>query len=120
VSDKKENHDEQQQASAKAPDQAVAVRDRNRRRPDAPPSSMPSDKGHDVSVELRSVLPAEPGVGFDGREEAGGQRDVDAFEELQEKETDRVAVRADSGVSAGAFRQGPWREVLKDRSAARV
>jgi hypothetical protein len=27
---------------------------------------------------------------------------------------------ADSGVSAGAFRQGPWREVLKDSSAARV
>jgi hypothetical protein len=31
-------------------------------------------QGHDVSVELRSVLAAEPGVGFDGREEAGGQR----------------------------------------------
>jgi hypothetical protein len=26
---------------------------------------------------------------------------------------------ADSGVSAGAFRQGSWREVLKDRSAAK-
>jgi hypothetical protein len=35
----------------------------------------------------------EPGIGFDGREEAGGQRGVDAFEELQENETDRVAVR---------------------------
>ena len=66
----------------------AAARDRNRRRPDAPPSSMPSDKGHDVSVELRSVLAAQPGAGFDGREEDGGQRGVDAFDE-----TDRVAVR---------------------------
>src|SRR5271166_2100711 len=44
------------------------------------------------AVELRSVLALEAGVGLDGREEAGGQRGVDAFEELQEDEADRVAV----------------------------
>src|SRR5271166_623492 len=44
------------------------------------------------AVELGPVLAVEPGVGLDGREEAGGQRGVDAFEELQEDEADRVAV----------------------------
>ena len=44
------------------------------------------------AVELRSVLAVEAGVGLDGREEAGSQRGVDAFEELKEDETDRVAV----------------------------
>src|SRR5271166_2371598 len=44
------------------------------------------------AVELGPVLAVEPGVGLDRREEAGGQRGVDAFEELQEDEADRVAV----------------------------
>ena len=44
------------------------------------------------AVELLSVLVLEAGVGRDGREEAGGQRGVDAFEELQEDEADRVVV----------------------------
>ena len=43
------------------------------------------------AVELRSVLAVEAGVGLDRREEAGSQRGVDAFEEFQEHETDRVA-----------------------------
>ena len=38
------------------------------------------------------MLAEQLGVGLDGREEASGQRGVDAFEELQEDEADRVAV----------------------------
>ena len=64
------------------------------------------------AVELRSVLAVEPGVGLDGREEPGSRLGVDAFEELQEDETDRVAVEEEP-VAARV----PWREVLKDRSA---
>ncbi len=44
------------------------------------------------SVELRSVLAVQLVVGAYGREKAGGQRGVDAFEELQKDEADRVAV----------------------------
>jgi hypothetical protein len=44
-----------------------------------------------AAMQGQDVVYAEPGVGLDGREEAGGQRGVDAFEELQEDETDRVA-----------------------------
>ena len=44
------------------------------------------------AVELRSALAGEVGVGSDRREKAGCQRSVDAFEKLQEDETDRIAV----------------------------
>ena len=45
-----------------------------------------------VDNALVEVLAVEPSVGLDGRKEAGSQWGVDAFEELQEDEADRVAV----------------------------
>ena len=43
-------------------------------------------------VELRSALAFELGVRLDGREQAGSQRSIDALEELQEDEADRITV----------------------------
>ena len=43
------------------------------------------------AVELRSALALELGVGADRREKTGGQRGVDAVEELEEDKADRVA-----------------------------
>jgi len=43
-------------------------------------------------VEWRSTLAAEFGVGRYWGKKAGSQRSVDAFEELQKDEADRVAV----------------------------
>jgi hypothetical protein len=45
------------------------------------------------AIELRSPLGLKPCVCFDGAEQACGERRVDAFEELQEDEADRVSLR---------------------------
>ena len=44
------------------------------------------------TVELRPVLAVERSVALDRREQAGSQRRVDALEELQEDEADRIAL----------------------------
>jgi hypothetical protein len=44
------------------------------------------------AVELRSALAGKRGVGLDRRQQAGGQRGVDALKELQEDEADRIAL----------------------------
>src|SRR5436190_12781407 len=44
------------------------------------------------AIELRSPLGFELGICFDGAEKACRERRVDAFEELQEHEADRVSV----------------------------
>src|SRR5215472_13491841 len=44
------------------------------------------------AIKLRSPLGLEPCVCFDGAEKACGEWRVDAFEELQEDEADRVAL----------------------------
>ena len=43
-------------------------------------------------VESMAFLLSEPGIGGDGREQAGGERSVYAFEELQEDEADRITL----------------------------
>jgi hypothetical protein len=45
------------------------------------------------AIELRLPLRFEPSVGFDGAEKACCEWGIDAFEELQEDEADRVSVR---------------------------
>ena len=45
------------------------------------------------AIELGAAFTLELGVGLYGRQEAGGQRGVDAFEKLEEDEADRVAGR---------------------------
>ena len=59
-----------------------------------------SDEGIEIvddtlieAVELRSPLGFEPGICFDGAEKACREWGIDAFEELQEDEADRVPVR---------------------------
>ena len=52
------------------------------------------------AVELRSALAGELAVHFEGREKARGQRSVDALEQLQEDEADRIAAREEP-VAAG-------------------
>jgi hypothetical protein len=44
-------------------------------------------------IELRPLLLVEAIVCADGAEQAGGQRCIDAFEQRQEDEADRVALR---------------------------
>ena len=44
------------------------------------------------AIELRSLLLIDPGIGADRAEKAGGERRIDAFEQLQEDQTDRVSV----------------------------
>ena len=60
------------------------------------------------AVELRSVLAVEPGVALDGREEPGSRLGVDAFEELQEDETDRVAVEEEPVAARVHPARGSW------------
>ena len=43
------------------------------------------------AIELRSALAGKRGVGPHWRQQAGGQRSVDALEELQEDEADGIA-----------------------------
>jgi hypothetical protein len=59
-----------------------------------------SDEGIEIvddalieSIELRSPLAFEPGICFDGTEKACREWGIDAFEELQEDEADRVSRR---------------------------
>jgi hypothetical protein len=51
------------------------------------------------AVELRPLCVRGSGVGSDGAEEASGQRGVDAFEQLEENQAERVSMGggADSG-----------------------
>jgi hypothetical protein len=51
-------------------------------------------------IEAVALLLREAGIGGDGGEQAGGQRSVDAFEELQEDEADRVALRQQAVAAA--------------------
>jgi hypothetical protein len=44
-------------------------------------------------VESMAFLLSETSIGGDRREEAGGERGVNAFEELQEDEADYIALR---------------------------
>ena len=44
------------------------------------------------AIELRSALALERGVGPHRRQQAGGQRGVDALKELQEDKADRIAL----------------------------
>ena len=62
-----------------------------------------SDEGVEViddalieAIKLRSPLGFEPSVCFDGAEKACREWGIDAFEELQEDEADRVAFRQES------------------------
>jgi len=57
------------------------------------------------AVELRSFLLVDAGIRADGAEEAGGQWRVDAFEQLQEDETDRVTLWEEL-VAAGVGKLG--------------
>ena len=62
-------------------------------------------------------MPGGSRVGCDGAEETGGEGRVDAFEELQEDEADRISLGGKliaAGVGA-AFRQGLWRGVWRGR-----
>ena len=59
-----------------------------------------SDEGIEIvdnalieAIELRLPLGFEPSVCFDGAEKACCEWGIDAFEELQEDEADRVSVR---------------------------
>jgi hypothetical protein len=59
-----------------------------------------SDEGIEIvddtlieAIELRSPLGFEPGICFDGVEKARREWGIGAFEELQEEEADRVALR---------------------------
>ena len=59
-----------------------------------------SDEGIEIvddalikAIELRSPLGFEPGICFDGAEKTCREWGVDAFEELQEDEADRVSLR---------------------------
>ena len=59
-----------------------------------------SDEGIEIvddalikAIELRSPLGFEPCICLDGAEKACGERGIDAFEELQEDEADRVSLR---------------------------
>jgi len=59
-----------------------------------------SDEGIEIvdealiqAIELRSPLGFEPGICFDGAEKACREWGVNAFEELQEDEADRVPLR---------------------------
>src|SRR6266852_8471117 len=59
-----------------------------------------SDEGVEIvddalikAIELRSPLGLESGICIDGAEKACRERRIDAFEELQEHEADRVPVR---------------------------
>ena len=44
------------------------------------------------AIELGSLLLIDPGIAADRAEKAGGERRIDAFEQLQEDQTDRVSV----------------------------
>ena len=57
------------------------------------------------AVELRSPLVMEASIRAYGAEKAGGKRRINAFEELQEDEADRVSVREEL-VAARAWQLG--------------
>jgi hypothetical protein len=72
-------------------------------------------------VELRSPLVSDSGIGADCAKKSRGQRGVDALEELQEDETDRVSLRQEL-IAAGVWKLGdepPWLVAWRDRSEAR-
>jgi hypothetical protein len=59
-----------------------------------------SDEGVEIvddalieAVELRSPLGFKPGICFDGAEKACREWRIDAFEELQEDEANRISLR---------------------------
>ena len=67
------------------------------------------------AIELRSLLLVEPGIRADGAEKTSGKRCIDAFEELQEDEADRVSVRQEL-IAAGVWKLGDealWPAVLE-------
>jgi hypothetical protein len=77
------------------------------------------------AIELRSPLGFEPGVCFDWTEKACRERGVDALEELEEDETNRVAVREEP-ITARVRELGneafgaEFREIVAERQACSV
>ena len=72
------------------------------------------------AIELRSPLGFEPGICFDRAEQACGEWGVDAFEELQEDEADRVSAREELiAARVGEFGNkafgAEFREVVAER-----
>ena len=57
------------------------------------------------AVELRSLLLIDLAICADGAEKAGGERRIDAFEQLQEDQADRIAVRQEL-IAAGVGELG--------------
>ena len=62
-----------------------------------------SDEGVEIvddaliqAIELGSPLGLESGICFDGAEKTGRERRVDAFEEFQKDEADRISLREES------------------------
>ena len=72
------------------------------------------------AIELRSPLGFEPGICFDGAEQACSEWGIDAFEELQEDEADRVPLREEL-IAAGVRELGneafgaQFREIVAER-----
>ena len=57
------------------------------------------------AVELRSPLVSDSGISADGTKKSRGQRGVDALEELQEDEADRVSLRQEL-IAVGTWKLG--------------
>ena len=86
-----------------------------------------SDEGVEIvddtlieAIEFGSPLGFEPDICFDGAEKACGERGVDAFEELQEDEADRVSAREELiAARVGEFGNktfgAEFREVVAER-----
>ncbi len=55
------------------------------------------------AVELRPLCVRGSGVGTDGAEEASGQRGVDAFEQLEENQAERVSM-GEKLIAAGIWK----------------
>jgi len=57
------------------------------------------------AVEKRPLLVRDSGIGANGAEETRGKRGVDAFEQLQEHQADRVSLREEL-IAAGVWKLG--------------
>jgi hypothetical protein len=72
------------------------------------------------AIELRSPLGFEPGICFDGAEQACSEWGIDVFEELQEDEADRVPLREEL-IAAGVRELGneafgaQFRDIVAER-----
>ena len=57
------------------------------------------------AIELRSLLLVDSGIRADGAEKGSGERRIDAFEEFQEDEADRISLR-EQLIAAGLGKLG--------------